>query len=151
MQTHILTKYNKIRFCTVFQWIWRRSTPNSLNCYFGTCFGNIGSLWHCLSKLSKNTNFREVLYVLIKSRMRVRMNPHSIVTWMSRNSLLEAGVKTHNTAQSFGQFMNSNWLCVWIQLQSLKLQVLCLLRARSSLTFRKLQSVDSLWHPYVTW
>ena len=79
MQTHILTKYSKIRFCTIFQWTWRRSTPNSLNCYFGTCFGNIGSLWHSLSKLSKNINFREIRYVLIKSHTRVRMNPHSIV------------------------------------------------------------------------
>ena len=28
------------------------------------------------------------------SRTRFRVNPHSIVTWMSRNSLLEAGVKS---------------------------------------------------------
>ena len=28
---------------------------------------------------------------------------------------------------------------------------MCLLRARSSLTFRLLQSVDSLWNVYVTW
>ena len=30
-------------------------------------------------------------------------------------------------------------------------QILRLLRARSSLTFRQLQSVDSLWNTYVTW
>ena len=32
------------------------------------------------------------LCVLIMSRMRFRVNPHSIDTWMSRNSLLETGV-----------------------------------------------------------
>ena len=31
------------------------------------------------------------LYVLIMSRTHFRVNPHSIVAWMSRNSLLEAG------------------------------------------------------------
>ena len=30
------------------------------------------------------------LYVFIMSRTRFRVNPHSIVAWMSRNSLLEA-------------------------------------------------------------
>ena len=34
--------------------------------------------------------------------------------------------------------------------QSLKLQILCLFRARISLTFRQLWSVDSLWNAYVT-
>ena len=33
-------------------------------------------------------------YVLAMSRMRLRVNPHSIVAWMSRNSLLEAGAKS---------------------------------------------------------
>ena len=31
------------------------------------------------------------LYVLFMSRTRFRVNPYSIVAWMSRNSLLEAG------------------------------------------------------------
>ena len=31
------------------------------------------------------------LYVLIMSRTRFRVNPYSIVAWISRNSLLEAG------------------------------------------------------------
>ena len=38
-----------------------------------------------------------------------------------------------------------------LESQSLKLQSLCLLQAMSSLTFRQLQSVDSLWKVYVTW
>ena len=33
----------------------------------------------------------EQLYVIIMSRTRFRVNPHSIVTWMSRNALLETG------------------------------------------------------------
>ena len=35
------------------------------------------------------------LYVLIISRVSFRVNPHSIVTWISRNSLLEAGMEDH--------------------------------------------------------
>ena len=34
------------------------------------------------------------LYILIMSRMHFRVNPHSIVAWISRNSLLEAGAKS---------------------------------------------------------
>ena len=45
----------------------------------------------------------------------------------------------------------TKWLWVRIPLQSLKLQILRLFWARSSLTFRQLWSVDSLWNAYVTW
>ena len=45
----------------------------------------------------------------------------------------------------------TKWLWVRVQLQSLKLQISRLLPARSSWTFRQLQSVDSLWNAYVTW
>ena len=34
------------------------------------------------------------LYILIMSRTRFRVNPHSIVAWISRNSLLETGAKS---------------------------------------------------------
>ena len=34
------------------------------------------------------------LYVLVMSRTRFRVNPHSIVVWMLRNFLLEAGSKS---------------------------------------------------------
>ena len=34
------------------------------------------------------------LYVLIMSRMHLRVHPYSIVAWISRNSLLEAGRKS---------------------------------------------------------
>ena len=45
----------------------------------------------------------------------------------------------------------TKWFWVRVQLQSLHLQISGLLRARSSLTFRQLWSVDSLWNAYVTW
>ena len=42
--------------------------------------------------------------------------------------------------------------CEIIELERLlKLQILHLLQARSSLTFRQLWSVDSLWNTYMTW
>ena len=34
-----------------------------------------------------------LLYILVMSHTRSRVNPHFIVAWMSRNSLLEAGMK----------------------------------------------------------
>ena len=47
------------------------------------------------------------------------------------------------------ELSGSGW--VRVQLQSLKLQISGLLRARSSLTLRQLWSLDSLWNVYVTW
>ena len=42
------------------------------------------------------------LYVLVMSRTRLRVNPHSIVAWMSRNSLFEAGVKSEGEVTATG-------------------------------------------------
>ena len=50
-----------------------------------------------------------------------------------------------------GDCLQSKWFWVWVQLHSLKLQILRLLWARSSLTFIQLQNMDSLWNAYVTW
>ena len=36
------------------------------------------------------------------SRARLRVNPHSIVAWMSRNSLLEAGAKSEGEVTATG-------------------------------------------------
>ena len=48
--------------------------------------------------------------------------------------------------------LQTKWFWVRVQLQLLKLQILRLLRARSSLIFRQLQSVDLPWiYAYVTW
>ena len=53
-------------------------------------------------------------------------------------------------AKSLSVHLQTKWLWVRVLLQPLKLQILCLFQARSSLTFRQLQSVDSLWNAYVT-
>ena len=45
----------------------------------------------------------------------------------------------------------TRWLWVQIPLLWLKLQISRLFRARSFLTFRQIQNVDSLWNTYVTW
>ena len=43
----------------------------------------------------KNQNITTYwLHVLVMSRTHIIVNPHSIVSWMSRNSLLEAGAKS---------------------------------------------------------
>ena len=137
------------------------------------------------------------LKVFIMSRTRFRVNPHSIVAWMSRKSLLETGtisefsgcgfesscsqlnfrygacsepgvswhpgtcrvwihsetrtwndkntvkctvqISIHNTMiEHLANF--TKWLSVRLRtkLQSLKLQIWCLFRARISLTFRQL-------------
>ena len=43
---------------------------------------------------SEKVNKIELLYVLVMSRTRFRVNPDSIVAGMSRKSLLEAGAKS---------------------------------------------------------
>ena len=51
----------------------------------------------------------------------------------------------------FSVRIRAKWFWIRFQLQSFKLQISLLLPATSSLTFRKLKSVDSLWSTYVTW
>ena len=58
-------------------------------------------------------NFRSIiryfnsLYVLVMSRTSFRVNPHSIVAWMSWNFLLEAGVR-------------SKWFWIRVKLHSIR-------------------------------
>ena len=63
--------------------------------------------------------------------------------------------QTHNHLVSLAKWLSvrlwTKWLWVQVQLQSLKLQILHLFKARSSLTFRKIWSVDSLQNAYMTW
>ena len=47
--------------------------------------------------------------------------------------------------------LRTKWFWVRVQLQLVNLQISRLLRARSFLTFRQLQSVDSLWNAYLSW
>ena len=76
------------------------------------------------------------------SRTCFRVNPHSIVAWMSRNSLLEAGAKSEGEVTATGleprttYFLNEHstiwlnwlsvrlrnkWFWVWVQLQSTRI------------------------------
>ena len=62
------------------------------------------------------------LYLLVMSRTRLRVNPHSIVAWMSRNSLLEAGAKSEGEVTTntkwFWVRLRTKWFWVRVQLQS---------------------------------
>ena len=72
------------------------------------------------------------LYVLVMSRMHFRVNPHSIVAWMSKNSLLETGMKSEVLSDCNGTRTHNHllckrklshlvkWLWIWVPLQSLK-------------------------------
>ena len=53
-------------------------------------------------------------------------------------------VRLASLAKWLSVCLRTKWFWVPVQLQSLKLQISRLLRARSSLTFRELESVDSL-------
>ena len=44
------------------------------------------------------------LYVLIMPRTCFRVNPHSIVSWMSRNSLLEGGTKSELSHMNYNMW-----------------------------------------------
>ena len=80
------------------------------------------------------------------------------VAWREHAIKCMVQISTNNTTQSFGQFGKiikcsfiTNWLGIQIPFQSLKLQVLRLFWARSSLKYTQLLSLDSLWNAYVTW
>ena len=117
----------------------------------------------CCEYLSVRCNW---LYVIIMSSTRFRVNLHSIVAWISRNSLLQQGVPWHSEcrftlkgirdqlaslAKWLSVYLQTKWLQVPTPLLPFKFQISCLFWARSSLTFRQLHRVDSLWNAYVTW
>ena len=81
-------------------------------------------------------------------------------TWHDKNiqsnaSCIQVLTTQFNHLESLTKWLDvrlwTKWLWIRIPLQSLNLQIWRLLRARSSFTFRQLQSVDSLWKSYVTW
>ena len=69
-------------------------------------FCRIGSPQEIRSPIFNLRKFENIekswLYVFIMSRTRFRVNPHSIVAWMSRNSLLEAGAKSEGEVTATG-------------------------------------------------
>ena len=103
---------------SLLHWQFLITNTISVSLNFGTCY--ITSRW---SKFwVENAN---CLYVLVMSRTRFRVNPLSIVAWMSRNSLIEASAKSEGyvTATGFERrttlFVNKhstvspNWLNDW--------------------------------------
>ena len=73
------------------KWLQRDSNPQPLSSWTNTLpFSQTG---HMIEQCCEYLSVRCIwLYVFIMSRTSLRVNPHSTVTWMSRNSLLEAGV-----------------------------------------------------------
>ena len=73
------------------KWLQRDSNPQPLSSWTNTQpFSQTGRMIEqCCEYLSVRCIW---LYFFIMSRTSLRVNPHSTVTWMSRNSLLEAGV-----------------------------------------------------------
>ena len=81
------------------------------------------------------------LYVLIMSCMHFRVNPHSIVAWMSRNSLLKTGVKSEvlsdcNRTQTHNHLLHkwtldhlaklafiNDWAVLWVFISMVHLTV----------------------------
>ena len=59
--------------------------------------------WYWKLEQTHPTKCGDWLYVLVMSRTCFRVNPHSIVAWISRNSLLEAGAKSEGERSLFGK------------------------------------------------
>ena len=49
------------------------------------------------------------LYVLVMSHRRFRLNPHTIVAWVSRNSLLKAGAKSEVCVTATGLALTTTY------------------------------------------
>ena len=110
---------------------YHRSKEN-VKCFFFVCSSVHGLLvkkWLAMKNLSDYDRIRTHNYLIGKQTLNQLAK---LAKWLSVR-------------------LPTKWLWVWIPLQSLKLQILRLLRERSSLTFRQLQSVDSLWNMNVTW
>ena len=104
-----------------------------------------------LADMQLTTKHNKGLYVLIMSHTHFRVNPHSIVAWMSRNSLLKTGAKsevwvtptrTHSllvrkwTLNHLAKL--AKWLSVCLQTKWLWVQVL--LQSLNSRIFRRSRS-----------
>ena len=77
------------------KWMQRDSNPQPLSSSTNTQpFGLTGQMIElCFEYLSERSIW---LYVFITSRTSLRVNPHSTVAWMSRNSLPEAGATSED-------------------------------------------------------
>ena len=100
LTTRSLLKYME------FDWVWLASYHRKFRSYEISCqvFG-----------------FYLLLYAVIMSHPRFRVNPHSIVAWMSRNSLLETGTISEVLLTSLAKWLSvrlqTKWLRVRLPLQ----------------------------------
>ena len=102
-----------------FKWLQLDSSPQPLSSWKHTQpFSQNGqTIELCCQYLSVRCIW---LYVLIMSRTRFRVNPRSIVAWMSRNSLLKAGTKTFRLRDTMQNLASLLLRLQGIQIASLK-------------------------------
>ena len=115
------------------------SSCRHLNWWFHANFEQ-GFAWH-----SRNYGVWITYEVRTRHDKKIQSNPPYILVLRTKLNHL------FSLAKWLSVRLRTKWLWVRVQLQSLHLQISRLLRARSSLTFRQLQSVDSLGNAYVTW
>ena len=108
-----------------------------LNFCYCTCFEQ-GVPWH-----SGNNRLRvDSFWKDSECRFTLKSVCDMIITYSQMH---------HTDKSSQSVRLWTKWLWVWVPLLSLKLQILCLFWARSSLAFRQLQSVDSFSKAYITY
>ena len=132
-----LAKWLSVRLRT--KWLWVGIPLESLKLYIS-----------CLIRATISLRFRQLYSVEALWNASMAWREHAIKCMVQ--------ISTNNTTQSFGQFGKiikcsfiTKWLGIQIPFQSLKLQILRLFWARSSLKYTQLLSLDSLWNAYVTW
>ena len=80
-EIELLSRWLQIKF-----YLYQSLTVFVKNCFYWKSL----DVWSFFNPFSAKVTIS--MYVLIMSRTRFRVNPHSIFGWMSRNSLLETGV-----------------------------------------------------------
>ena len=113
-----------------------------LSCH---AFQNESTIYSCLNVKELVDQIRRHIWHLSNNN-RIRTHNH-LVHKQTLNHL----AKLTSLAKWLSAHLWTKGLWVRVQLQLLKLPISRLLWARSFLTFKQLQSVDSLWSAYVTW
>ena len=97
-------------------------------------------------QLQEAFSFFSTLYVHVFISLHLIWTHNHLVRKQAVNHL----AKLANLAKWLGVRLQTKWLWVRVPLQSLKLQISHLFRAKSSLTFTQLLSMDSLWNANIT-
>ena len=95
--------------------------------------------------LISGIDFHHSSWKLYKMRKIIALHLQSDCNWTRTQNHLVLERTLNHLAKWLSVRLRTKWFWVRVQLQSLHLQILRLLQARSSLTFRQLYSVDSLW------